>query len=110
MSPRGAGVYIPPGAGTASRKKKKTSSPRRRWGIGIGLFWLVGVGFLGATNWLYQRETSLLARLEAENQRLAARIEALQKHPELYEEIARKKYGYVKKNERLIIFGKGRAP
>ena len=108
MTPRGR-VYIPPGAGT-SRRKKGASAPKVRWGRWAVVFWLVGLGFLGVTNWLYHRETSLLLRLESENRKLAARIEALRKHPELYEEIARKKYGYVRKNERLIIFGRGRRP
>ena len=55
-------------------------------------------------DWRYQIAAREAARLRMENKRLVARIEALKKNPALYEEIARKKYGYVRKNERLIIF------
>jgi len=55
-------------------------------------------------DWRYRVAEKEAARLRMENAELSIRIEALKKNPALYEEIARKKYGYVRKNERLIIF------
>jgi len=109
MSPRGAGVYIPPGTGGIS-PKKKTRPPKSHWIRGVGVFWLAGFLFWGLSYGLCRYQKGMLVHLKLENQRLSARIEALRKHPELYEEIARKKYGYVKENERLIIFGKEKRP
>ncbi|WP_297057959.1 septum formation initiator family protein [Thermosulfurimonas sp.] len=99
------GAYVPGKVSSGRRDLRKGF----RWGrwlllvfFGLGLMW---GGYL---HWRYQALRREIADLQVRNAALAEKIEALKKNPALYEEIARKKYGYVKKNERLIIFGKGR--
>ncbi len=100
-----------PGAYVPQNKNQKTKGSRkwaRAWFVFVGFSFLGGLFFGTFFEWHYRRTQQELHRLRAENARLSRRIEALQKNPALYEEVARKKYGYVKKNERLIIFEKGR--
>ena len=98
-------AYVPEG----TRGSRKTRGRGRRWWFGLlALFFLSGLAGGLYFEWRYRVATRELADLRAENAELSKKIEALKKNPALYEEVARKKYGYVKKNERLIIFEKGR--
>ncbi len=62
---------------------------------------------LGTHFYLKHQIKALQAQKQAlllTNARLSAKISRLKKDPKAYEEIARRKYGLVKENERLIVF------
>lgn len=75
------------------------------------VLWIVfspGTGLVslrGHRNDLQQLEQKI-AELEKENHDLQAEIEGLQNDPEYLEEIARKEYGLLRKNERVYDFSK----
>lgn len=93
-------------------KARSRSKSKRNFNIWLG--GLLGVLFVAGLlngfyfDWRYRSSLKELSKLRTENADISRRIKALEKDPQLYEEIARKKYGYVKKGERLIIFGKRR--
>jgi len=99
-----------------SQKKRRLLSSRRRKGPFLSFlpakFWLFLVSLLflfslGSHLYLqhqiHQLETQKKDLLLTKA-RLSAKISRLKKDPKAYEEIARRKYGLVKDNERLIIF------
>jgi cell division protein FtsB len=49
-----------------------------------------------------------ISRLEVENRSLEEEIERLENDPAYIGEVARKRYGLIKKNEMIFDFGKGR--
>nr|WP_255592390.1 septum formation initiator family protein [Thermosulfurimonas sp. F29] len=99
VSPR---VYRPGRAG--SREGRCSPGHTGRWRVLVTGAILLGLVLGLFFDWRYRTAEREMARLMIENARLSRKIEALKRDPALYEEIARKKYGYVRKNERLIIF------
>ncbi len=88
-------------------EKRKRKFPKVflwTWGL-LGVIGLLGAGGL---EWYYSHTLKRVSQLQEETQKLTQEIEALKKDPRRYEEIARKKYGYVKDNERLILFKEGK--
>ncbi len=97
-------AYLPKGESVAGKKTRKRKLPW--WWLGVCLVFLSGLlsGFY--LDWRYKGDWHELRQLRRENAELEKKIKKLQEDPTYYEEIARQKYGYVKKNERLIIFGR----
>ena len=77
----------------------------------VAVMWIVfspGTGLLSLM--MHRSELTQLqqktAELEKENSELQAEINQLQSNPEYLEELARKEYGLLKKNERVFDFSK----
>ncbi len=85
------------------QKKKR---PSRRKGLVLFLIFVLGVVVLLGLDLSHKRSLKELATLKERNSDLEKKVERLKKDPRFYEEIARKKYGYVKSNERLLKFSK----
>lgn len=77
----------------------------------IALLWLLLAPGSGVVALLRQRSAlealeQETQRLKIQNEELQAEIEKLREDPEYLEEIARKEYGLLKKNERVYDFSK----
>ncbi len=75
----------------------------------LGFFSLVLLIFLGVVGHFYLRHEIAVLKTQKRDllltkARLSAKISRLEKDPRAYEEIARRKYGLVKDNERLVVF------
>lgn len=82
--------------------------------LGLALLWVLfapGSGLF--TYWSKRGEVKKLQRdisqLETENIHLQKEIDRLHNDPQYLEEIARKEYGLLKKNERVYDFSTGRS-
>lgn len=77
----------------------------------LGLMWVLFAPGNGVVALLNQRSElremqAETERLRVQNQQLQVELERLRKDPEYLEEIARKDYGLLKKNERVYDFSK----
>ena len=102
-------TYYQPKKRSRRRSSQKSPIAFRIPLLKFGLLFLVLLVFLGFLGHLYLRHK--IAVLEHQKQellltkaKLSAKIFRLEKDPKAYEEIARRKYGLVKDNERLVVF------
>ena len=94
-------AYVP------SKTRANPKKGFRVWTKGLlGVFFVAGILSGLYFDWRYRSSLKELSSLRARNAETLRKIESLKENPGLYEEIARKKYGYIKKGERLIVFEK----
>ncbi len=106
------GSYYRPRKKTKRRRLSKLASRKsyfRVWSPKLALFLVLVLLLIGFSVYVYLGYKIEGLKREKEdlvltNARLSAKISRLEKDPKAYEEIARKKYGLVKDNERLVIF------
>ena len=98
--------------------KKRISPQQERFLVRIilvlltaAVLWIVfspGVGLVSLQKYRGELEQleQKISELEKENSELQAEIDGLQNDPKYLEEVARKEYGLLRKNERVFDFSK----
>lgn len=86
-----------------SKKKKKRKIKKVLLTLMVVLIGL-GFSFLLFLNYLIKKELKQIENLKSENLYYEEKIKRLSSSDEVYEEILRTKYGYIKPGEKIIIY------
>jgi len=87
-------------------RKKKSKSILRFLILGLCLFVMVsGIGYF-VLGWIIEQRLKEIKVLEAQTALLKQKIRTLKESPAAYEEVIRKKLGYIKDGEKVIIYSR----